>query len=131
MAKQKKKHGKLTTGVVALLAVAALAGGNNETSSAPDIRTTTISSTATIEIKTNVPTTTPSPTVYVTVKPTAQPTQKTEVSEAVTPKPQMVWVVSTGKKYHSKSTCSNMKSPKQITKTDAIKQGYTPCKKCY
>ena len=131
MAKQKKKHGKLTTGVVALLAVAALAGGNNKTSSAPDIRTTTISSTATIEIKTKVPTATPSPTVYVTVKPTAQPTQKTKVSEAVTPKPQMVWVVSTGKKYHSKSTCSNMKSPMQITKTDAIKQGYTPCKKCY
>lgn len=43
----------------------------------------------------------------------------------------MVWVSGTGKKYHSKSSCSNMKSPRQITRDEAVRQGYTPCKKCY
>ena len=43
----------------------------------------------------------------------------------------MVWVPSTGKKYHSKSTCSNMNSPSQIPLEDAENQGYEPCKRCY
>ena len=41
-----------------------------------------------------------------------------------------VWVSISGKKYHSKPTCSNMKSPGQISLEDAQKQGYEPCKKC-
>lgn len=43
----------------------------------------------------------------------------------------MVWVSGSGKKYHSKSTCSGMKNPRQISIADAKKRGYTPCKKCY
>ena len=46
-------------------------------------------------------------------------------------KVQMVWVASTGKKYHSHSGCSNMDSPRQITLEEAEKQGYTACKKCH
>ena len=46
-------------------------------------------------------------------------------------KKEMVWIPSTGTKYHSKSTCSGMNSPTQVPIEDAIKQGYTACKKCY
>ena len=40
-------------------------------------------------------------------------------------------ISATGKKYHRKSSCSNMKNPSQISKSDAINRGYEPCKKCY
>ena len=46
-------------------------------------------------------------------------------------KAKMVWVSSSGTKYHSRSSCSNMNSPKQISLEDAKKQGYTACKKCH
>lgn len=42
-----------------------------------------------------------------------------------------VWIDDTGKKYHKKSTCSNMDNPYQVSKNDAISQGRDACKKCY
>ena len=56
-----------------------------------------------------------------------KPDHTTSNDEKVT----VVWVVTTGSKYHSKSSCSNMKSPRQISLENAQKQGYEPCKKCY
>ena len=53
-----------------------------------------------------------------------------EVSETE-PQAVMVWISSNGTKYHSKSSCSNMKNPSQITLDEAIAQGYTPCKRCH
>ena len=44
---------------------------------------------------------------------------------------QMVWVAVTFKKYHSKSTCSNMKDPEKVTLSKAKAEGFTACKKCY
>ena len=44
---------------------------------------------------------------------------------------QMVWIDDTGKKYHSKSTCSNMSDPYQVEIPVAENRGYEPCKKCY
>ena len=44
---------------------------------------------------------------------------------------EMVWVSSSGKKYHSRATCSGMTSAKEIPLEDAEKQGYTACKKCH
>ena len=41
-----------------------------------------------------------------------------------------VWISATGKKYHSRSSCSNMSSPQEVTVSEAEKRGYTPCKKC-
>ena len=46
-------------------------------------------------------------------------------------KVRMVWVSSNGEKYHSKSSCSNMSSPRQIPLDEAKRQGYTACKKCH
>jgi|GEM_PF-3963587 len=41
-----------------------------------------------------------------------------------------VWAPKSGKKYHSSSTCSNMKNPSQITLSAAKSKGLTPCSKC-
>ena len=43
----------------------------------------------------------------------------------------MVWIPKTGKKYHSRSGCSKMKNPSQVTEQQAISMGYTPCKVCH
>ena len=57
-----------------------------------------------------------------------------------TPKPEtnnntggsnMVWIPNSGSKYHSHSSCSNMKNPSQVTKSEAENRGYEPCKKCW
>ena len=47
------------------------------------------------------------------------------------PQEQMVWVSQSGSKYHSNSSCSNMKNPTQITISEAQNRGLEPCKKCY
>lgn len=45
---------------------------------------------------------------------------------------EMVWIPTHGgKKYHSKSTCSNMKDPEKVTLSKAKEKGFTACKKCY
>ena len=44
----------------------------------------------------------------------------------------MVWIPTHGgTKYHSKSSCSKMIDPIQVTKSNAISQGFGPCGKCY
>ena len=43
----------------------------------------------------------------------------------------LVWIPKSGSKYHSKSTCSNMKNPVQVTLSEAKEGGYEPCKKCH
>ena len=43
----------------------------------------------------------------------------------------MVWIPNSGSKYHTHSGCSNMKNPSHVTKEEAIRRGYDPCKKCY
>ncbi|MCI9645295.1 MAG: hypothetical protein HFH40_00520 [Lachnospiraceae bacterium] len=47
------------------------------------------------------------------------------------PSADMVWIDDTGKKYHSKSSCSNMSDPYQITRQEAEAMGRGACKKCY
>lgn len=45
---------------------------------------------------------------------------------------EMVWIPTHGgKKYHSKSSCSNMKDPEKVTLSEAKAEGFTACKKCY
>lgn len=43
----------------------------------------------------------------------------------------MVWIPNSGSKYHTRSNCSNMKNPTQVTESQAISRGYTPCKRCH
>ena len=52
-----------------------------------------------------------------------------DISEEYEP---MVWIPTNGgKKYHSKSSCSNMKTPTKVTKSYAIESGFGPCGRCY
>lgn len=41
-----------------------------------------------------------------------------------------VYVEKGGEKYHHKKECSGMKNPQYIPLKDALKKGYTECKKC-
>ena len=43
----------------------------------------------------------------------------------------MVWIpINGGKKYHRKSSCSNMIDPMQVTREQAEANGFTPCGRC-
>lgn len=45
---------------------------------------------------------------------------------------EMVWIPTNGgTKYHSKSSCSKMINPEQVTKSEAISRGFSPCGRCY
>lgn len=59
-------------------------------------------------------------------KPTQPATPETPIPSA-----QLVWIPKTGSKYHSRSGCSNMKNPSQVTKDEAINRGYSACSKCW
>lgn len=56
---------------------------------------------------------------------TSQPTTESSINTE-----ELVWIPASGTKYHSKSTCSGMKNPTQVTKEEAEAQGYEPCKRC-
>lgn len=71
---------------------------------------------------------------------TGASSQKGDSGTAVSSKPvttstattaQMVWIPKSGKKYHSRSSCSNMKNPTRVTKTEAVNRGYGQCSKCW
>lgn len=51
-------------------------------------------------------------------------------SQATSLPDPLVWIPKSGGKYHSKSTCSNMTSPNQLTLSEANRLGYAPCSKC-
>ncbi len=53
------------------------------------------------------------------------------VSTTTSSSTDMVWIPKTGEKYHSSSTCSNMKDPTQVSVATAEQRGYEPCSKCY
>lgn len=55
---------------------------------------------------------------------------KTTKAPKVNKNVKYVWVPRTGKKYHYKKSCSNMRNPSKLTKSEAIKRGYTACRKC-
>lgn len=65
-------------------------------------------------------------------EPAPEPTQEEPSSaEAKTPQSEMVWISANGSKYHSRSGCSNMKNPSEVTIDRAKELGKEPCKKCY
>lgn len=47
------------------------------------------------------------------------------------PQEQMVWIPQNGGRYHSKSSCSGMNNPQQVTLSEAEGMGFTPCQKCH
>lgn len=63
----------------------------------------------------------------ITQQPQPEKVQQTQTADQ---QQQMVWIPASGKKYHSKSSCSNMENPSQVTLSQAQSRGYTPCSKC-
>ena len=56
---------------------------------------------------------------------------KAEKEAAAAAKEEMVWIPKSGKCYHSKSSCSRMKNPSQVSRSYAESRGYRACSKCY
>ena len=58
--------------------------------------------------------------------------QSSATAKSNTQSEATVYIASSGngKKYHTRSTCSNMKGATALTVSQAKSRGYTPCKKC-
>ena len=121
--------------LIALLVIGALARPKAEE---PD-KTTPNNSVVSATVE---PSPTPEPTAEPTPEPTAEPTPveyteppaETEPPETQAPvqTETMVWIPTNGgTKYHSKSSCSNMDNPQQVTLSEAQARGFTPCGRCY
>lgn len=120
-----------------------------EATTTTQLPTTTQRSTTTeAPTTTQPPTTTQSPTTTEPPTTTQPPTEPPIIIQTPEPEPEppiqtitdapdisynsdMVWISNTGKKYHSNSSCSNMKNPRQVSKNNAIAMGRDACKKCY
>lgn len=89
-------------------------------------------------IEETTPEPTPEPTSEPTPEPTPDPTPEPTPAPTIEPTATpytgggTVWIPTNGgTKYHSKSSCSGMKNPRQVTRDEAVAQGFTACKKCY
>ena len=71
-----------------------------------------------------------STTTSSTTKPTTTPDPE-PAPDNNTGGSSMVWIPSSGSKYHSRSGCSGMKNPSQVSKSEAESRGYSPCYKCW
>lgn len=60
----------------------------------------------------------------------ATPTATPKTKNATTKGTVYVWIPKSGKCYHKKEHCSNMKNPTLVTMQEAIDMGYVPCSKC-
>ncbi len=95
---------------------------------APTIAPTPVPTEKPTPIPTKAPTPAPTkaPTPVPTKAPTPRPTEKPTTSDV------MVWIPTNGgRRYHSRSSCSNMIDPIQVTKSKAVSQGFTACGRCY
>lgn len=106
-------------------------GNSTTTATFSDINETDDTTLATTVATTTKLTTKATTTTHRTTTTTKRVT--TATTQRVTEKPAetMVWIPASGSKYHSKSSCSNMKNPSKVTKSYAIEMGYTACKRCY
>ncbi len=60
-----------------------------------------------------------------------EPTAAEQVVSSRSSSGAMVWIPNSGKRYHSRSSCSGMKNPTLVTVEEATARGFTPCQKCY
>lgn len=62
---------------------------------------------------------------------TAPSTTVSQETVSSAPVGDTVWISGSGKKYHSKASCSGMKNPTEVSLSDAQAAGRTACSKCY
>lgn len=93
--------------------------------------TPTETAAATTEaVETTVPETEPAETEAPTTEPVVTEPETEPVETK--PKEEMVWIpTGGGTKYHSRSGCSNMDNPQNVTLSKAKARGVPPCKRCY
>ncbi len=92
-----------------------------------------------VETNSALPEETPSSTTEPTPTPTPEPIPTPTPEPTPTPIPQpvqqqevMVWIPTNGgTKYHSRSGCSKMVNPAQVTLSHAQSLGFTACGRCY
>lgn len=60
-----------------------------------------------------------------------QESEQTAPSTDSPPTENTVWITRKGKRYHSSSSCSNMKNPYTVTLEQARASGRTACRKCW
>ena len=95
------------------------------------------STTTTTEAVNDDVTTTEAPTTTTTTTTTRITTTTTTTTTVITTQPtsageRMVWLPTRGgTKYHKTNTCSNMIEPYEVTISEAVHQGFEPCKRCY
>lgn len=65
-----------------------------------------------------------------TTKKTSTTKRTTTESEDI-PDTNMVWISEHSKRYHSSPSCSNIKKPSHVSRSDAESMGLTPCAKCW
>lgn len=144
---KKQKYGSYIAAVFCLLVLGSCGGNGNSTVPATEptafvtettaettcvpteatVSTTELATIETTEAPTTVPVTEPTTEATTEPKPLVQAT-----SEATEPREEMVWIPTKGgKKYHSRSTCSNMDNPREVTISQAKAKGFTPCKRCH
>ena len=57
--------------------------------------------------------------------------EQTAPIDSLPPAENTVWITRKGVRYHSSSSCSNMKNPYTVTLEQAQASGRTPCRKCW
>ena len=131
--------------VIAFSVIACLGTYEDSPSNSSEATSTQTTSESTVQSETSSESFTSSKTTVTSSK--AQSTSSKNTSSTVSKNSQssvtttpskptntdaLVWVPTNGgKKYHSKSSCSNMKNPRQVTKQTAINEGFGPCGRCY
>lgn len=110
----------------------AMCGCDYTESTSDTLSTSTRATDSSIDADEDITTATTTTQRITTKRSTTKRTTTTTVRRTTAkPAETMVWIPASGSKYHSKSSCSNMKNPTQVTKSYAIELGYTPCKRCY
>ena len=103
---------------------AATGGAKDPGQIQPSAEPSAIASTATSEP-------TPTPSAKPTAAPTPEPTPVPTVQAVAEETAVMVWIpINGGTKYHSRSSCSNMENPIEVTLDYAISLGFTKCSRC-
>ena len=97
----------------------------------PDTTSTTTTTEAVAEDPTTEATTTTT-TTTTRITTTTTTTTTTRITTTTATSERMVWIPTRGgTKYHKTNTCSNMIEPYDVTVSEAVRLGFTPCKRCY
>lgn len=91
----------------------------------PSVRVLPISDESLPSPDPNDPVASASPLPLIEAVESSEPSDRSQVNDST------VWVSKSGSKYHKDPSCSGMKSPSKLTKSEAESKGYTPCKRCY